>query len=196
MCPAARRWSRSAGRGSAAFKVLPRPAREYITLTEDDLRGTGMDMSGAKYVCSPPPRDRESHAGGLAGHRGRVVPDLLLRPLPVPLRRPGGQAGAEGRTSFRWVPNGIPGIETRLPILFSEGVSKGRISLAAILWNSRRRTTPSSMASTRGRADRRRLRRRYHALGPEAAGRPSGRRTCITAPTTRHGRAFRSPAGR
>jgi dihydropyrimidinase len=27
------------------------------------------------------------------------------------------------------VPNGIPGIETRLPILFSEGVGKGRISL-------------------------------------------------------------------
>ena len=33
------------------------------------------------------------------------------------------------RTSFRWVPNGIPGVETRLPILFSEGVSKNRISL-------------------------------------------------------------------
>ena len=31
--------------------------------------------------------------------------------------------------SFRWVPNGIPGVETRLPILFSEGVKKGRISL-------------------------------------------------------------------
>jgi dihydropyrimidinase len=27
------------------------------------------------------------------------------------------------------VPNGVPGIETRLPILFSEGVVKGRISL-------------------------------------------------------------------
>jgi dihydropyrimidinase len=27
------------------------------------------------------------------------------------------------------VPNGIPGVETRLPILFSEGVSKGRIDL-------------------------------------------------------------------
>jgi dihydropyrimidinase len=27
------------------------------------------------------------------------------------------------------VPNGIPGVETRLPILFSEGVGKGRISL-------------------------------------------------------------------
>jgi dihydropyrimidinase len=27
------------------------------------------------------------------------------------------------------VPNGIPGVETRLPILFSEGVVKGRIDL-------------------------------------------------------------------
>jgi dihydropyrimidinase len=35
----------------------------------------------------------------------------------------------KGKTSFRWVPNGIPGIETRLPILFSEGVGKRRITL-------------------------------------------------------------------
>jgi dihydropyrimidinase len=40
-----------------------------------------------------------------------------------------GKQVPKGRTSFRWVPNGIPGIETRLPILFSEGVKKGRISL-------------------------------------------------------------------
>ena len=32
-------------------------------------------------------------------------------------------------TSFRWVPNGIPGVETRLPLLFSEGVVKKRIDL-------------------------------------------------------------------
>jgi dihydropyrimidinase len=32
-------------------------------------------------------------------------------------------------TPFNWVPNGVPGIETRLPILFSEGVAKGRITL-------------------------------------------------------------------
>ena len=31
--------------------------------------------------------------------------------------------------AFRNIPNGIPGVETRLPILFSEGVMKGRISL-------------------------------------------------------------------
>jgi dihydropyrimidinase len=35
----------------------------------------------------------------------------------------------EGRTSFRWAPNGIPGVGARLPVLFSEGVGKGRIDL-------------------------------------------------------------------
>ena len=30
---------------------------------------------------------------------------------------------------FRDIPNGIPGFAARLPIIFSEGVSKGRISL-------------------------------------------------------------------
>ena len=42
---------------------------------------------------------------------------------------PHGKLAPKGRTSFRWVPNGIPGVETRLPILFSEGVKAGRISL-------------------------------------------------------------------
>jgi dihydropyrimidinase len=42
---------------------------------------------------------------------------------------PKGKLTPKGRTSFRWVPNGIPGVETRLPILFSEGVGKGRISV-------------------------------------------------------------------
>ena len=42
---------------------------------------------------------------------------------------PTGKLHPRGRSSFRWVPNGIPGVETRLPVLFSEGVSKGRISL-------------------------------------------------------------------
>ena len=73
---------------------------------------------------------RRGEPGGLwEGLQHGVFSDLLVRPLPVPLRRPAGQAAPKGRTSFRWVPNGIPGVETRLPILFSEGVGKGRISL-------------------------------------------------------------------
>ena len=32
-------------------------------------------------------------------------------------------------TPFKYIPNGVPGVETRLPLLFSEGVGKGRIDL-------------------------------------------------------------------
>ena len=34
-----------------------------------------------------------------------------------------------GGEDFRKCPNGLPGVETRMPIMFSEGVSKGRISV-------------------------------------------------------------------
>ena len=47
----------------------------------------------------------------------------------VKIEDPKGKLIPKSRTSFRWVPNGIPGVETRLTILFSEGVGKGRISL-------------------------------------------------------------------
>lgn len=40
-----------------------------------------------------------------------------------------GKKRPAGVKSFRYVPNGIPGVETSLPILFSEGVSTGRIDL-------------------------------------------------------------------
>ena len=34
---------------------------------------------------------------------------------------------------FRYVPNGVPGIETRLPLLFSAGVMEGRIDLTTFV---------------------------------------------------------------
>jgi dihydropyrimidinase len=48
---------------------------------------------------------------------------------PFRYRDERGKLHPRGRDSFRFVPNGIPGVETRLPILFSEGVKTGRISL-------------------------------------------------------------------
>jgi dihydropyrimidinase len=88
-----------------------------------------MDMSGAKYVCSPPPRDADSQAAIWEGLRTGVFQTFSSDHCPFRYDSPDGKLTPKGRTSFRWVPNGIPGIETRLPILFSEGVSKGRISL-------------------------------------------------------------------
>src|SRR5215208_5149208 len=117
------RWAQSRG-----LKVYAETCPQYITLTEDDLRGTGMDMSGAKYVCSPPPRDRESHAAVWQGIEDGFFQTFSSDHAPFRYDQK-GKLHPKGRTSFRWVPNGIPSVETRLPILFSEGVSKGRISV-------------------------------------------------------------------
>ena len=86
-------------------------------------------MEGAKYVCSPPPRDEESQAACWEGLEQGVFSVFSSDHCPFRYDDPKGKLVPKGRTSFRWVPNGIPGVAARLPILFSEGVVKGRIDL-------------------------------------------------------------------
>lgn len=118
------RWARSRG-----LKVHAETCPQYITLTADDLQAEEGSMAGAKYVCSPPPRDAASQAAIWEGLRQGVFDTFSSDHCPFRYDDPAGKLHPKGRSSFRWVPNGIPGIETRLPILFSEGVSKGRIDL-------------------------------------------------------------------
>lgn len=116
------RWAQ--GRG---LKVYGETCPQYLTLTEKDL--DGLNMEGAKYVCSPPPRDAESQLACWRGIQTGVFQIFSSDHCPFRYDDPQGKLVPKGRTSFRWVPNGIPGVETRLPILFSEGVKKGRIDL-------------------------------------------------------------------
>ena len=102
---------------------------QYIALTADDLKGLNMDFEGAKYVCSPPPRDSDSQKAIWEGLRDGTFDIFSSDHCPFRFEDSKGKDVEGARTSFRWVPNGIPGIETRMPILFSEGVSKGRIGL-------------------------------------------------------------------
>ncbi len=121
---AAREIRRAQGRG---LKVFGETCPQYLFLTEDDLAKPGFE--GAKCMCSPPPRDKRNQAAiwdGLGNGTFQVVssdhaPFRYDDPKGKMLRGTGG--------SFRWVPNGVPGIETRMPLLFSEGVGKGRIDL-------------------------------------------------------------------
>lgn len=100
---------------------------QYLVLTEADMDRTGME--GAKYVCSPPPRDLASQQACWEGLQQGIFSVFSSDHCPFRYEDEAGKLAPKGRSSFRWVPNGIPGIETRLPILFSEGVGKGRISL-------------------------------------------------------------------
>ena len=49
------RWAKEKG-----LKVFAETCPQYICLTRDNLKGLNMDFEGAKYVCSPPPRDKQS----------------------------------------------------------------------------------------------------------------------------------------
>jgi len=109
------------------LKIRGETCPQYLVLTEDDLKDLGME--GAKYVCSPPPRDLASQQACWEGLQQGIFTLFSSDHCPFRYDDPAGKLTPNARTSFRWIPNGIPGIETRLPILFSEGVSRGRITL-------------------------------------------------------------------
>lgn len=118
------RWARQRG-----LKVYGETCPQYISLTAEDMKGENMDETGGKYVCSPPPRDQASWAAIWEGITQGVFTTFSSDHCPFLYDSPEGKLNPQGRRSFRHVPNGIPGVETRLPILFSEGVVKGRITL-------------------------------------------------------------------
>ena len=118
------KWAKEKG-----IRVFSETCPQYICLTEDDMKGLNMDFEGAKYVCSPPPRDLESQEAIWEGIIDGTFDIFSSDHCPFKFKDKKGKDSPGARTSFKWVPNGIPGVETRLPILFSEGVSKKRISL-------------------------------------------------------------------
>ncbi len=118
------RWAQRKG-----LKIYGETCPQYVALTADDLKGLNMDETGGKYVCSPPPRDRASWDAIWEGIRTGVFQTFSSDHCPFTYGGVMGKLNPKARTSFRWVPNGIPGVETRLQILFSKGVVEGRITL-------------------------------------------------------------------
>lgn len=112
---------------SKGLRVFGETCPQYLVLTEKDLEG--LNMEGAKYVCSPPPRDEISQQACWEGLERGVFSVFSSDHCPFRYDDPQGKLAPGGRTSFRWVPNGIPGVAARLPILFSKGVVEGRIDL-------------------------------------------------------------------
>jgi dihydropyrimidinase len=118
------RWAQRRG-----LKVYGETCTQYVSLTADDLKGLNMDESGGKYVCSPPPRDRGSWEAIWEGIRTGVFQTFSSDHCPFFYEGSEGKLNPKARTSFKWVPNGIPGVEVRLPILYSKGVVEGRITV-------------------------------------------------------------------
>ena len=112
------------GRG---MRIYAETCPQYLVLTEHDLHAHGFE--GAKCICSPPPRDKANQAVIWDGLASGIFHIVSSDHAPFRYSDPKGKMIKGDKTPFNWVPNGVPGIETRMPILYSEGVAKGRISL-------------------------------------------------------------------
>lgn len=117
------RWGRAHG-----LPIYAETCPQYLFLTAADL-GIDDSYQGARCVCSPPPRD--------AGNQ-QVIWDALVDGLftvfssdhaPFSYDSPEGKKPGGQEVAFRHIPNGLAGIETRMPLLYSEGVLGGRLTL-------------------------------------------------------------------
>jgi dihydropyrimidinase len=108
------------------LRVYGETCPQYLFLTAQDLDRQGME--GAKFCCSPPPRDAEAQQAVWAGLRNGTFQVFSSDHAPYRFDA-SGKLPKGAATRFSEVANGVPGIELRLPLLFSEGVLKGRIDL-------------------------------------------------------------------
>src|SRR5215831_19234411 len=98
---------------------------QYLFCSEDDLRGEpGNEWKGAGYVCTPPLRPKHHHDHLWRGLRNYDLQVVATDHCPFCFK----DQKELGRDSFAKIPNGMPGVETRLYLLW-EGVRQGRISM-------------------------------------------------------------------
>ena len=117
------RWARSHG-----LQIFAETCPQYLFLTAEDL---GVDDSylGARCICSPPPRDKSNQEVIWNALRDGLFSVFSSDHAPFNYDSPEGKKPDGKEQPFRHIPNGIPGIETRMALLYSEGVLTGRISL-------------------------------------------------------------------
>jgi len=100
---------------------------QYLFLTADDMDRPGFE--GAKFMCSPPPRDIEAQDGLWSRLQDGTLEVFSSDHAPYRYDDTRGKKLFGENASFDKIPNGVPGIELRMPLLFSAGVHEDRITI-------------------------------------------------------------------
>jgi dihydropyrimidinase len=107
-------------------KLFAETCPHYLLLTTDDVDKPGLE--GAKWMCSPSLRtaaDQTALWEALA--RGDLQ---VISSDHAPYRfDASGKLSAGPNPTFKQIANGLPGLETRLPLLFDAAVTQGRLGL-------------------------------------------------------------------
>lgn len=115
-------------------KVMGETCPQYLFFTIDHLRRP----DGAKWICSPPMRTEKDNARLWEGLHDGTLQTVGTDHCPFffdgtqPIIYEGKEiaiAGKElGKDNFTKIPNGLPGIQDRLPVLWTQGVNTGKIT--------------------------------------------------------------------
>ncbi|HLL13686.1 MAG TPA: dihydropyrimidinase [Pyrinomonadaceae bacterium] len=107
-------------RGLAAFaETCP----QYLFLSYDNYEEPGFE--GAKYVMTPPLRERWNQAELWKGLKTDDLQVISTDHCPFCMK----EQKELGRDDFSKIPNGAPGVEHRVPLIYNGGVVENKISL-------------------------------------------------------------------
>jgi len=123
-CPeAAEEIARAQARG---VKVWGETCPQYFALTAADMDRPGFE--GAKFMCSPAPRDAAAQAGLWDAIRMGTLSVISSDHSGWSYGGERGKRSAGPDAPFTAIPNGVPGLQARLPLLWSLGVATGRLT--------------------------------------------------------------------
>jgi len=108
-------------------RVWAETCPQYLVLEAADMDNPGFDM--ARFICSPPLRTSEDQAALWDALASGQLDLVSSDHAPYRLRDPLGKLVHGETAPFHRIPNGIPGLELRLPLIYSEGVRRGWLSL-------------------------------------------------------------------
>jgi dihydropyrimidinase len=96
---------------------------QYLLLSQDELARPGFE--GAKYVFTPPLRPREHQPKLWEGLKHDHLQVVSTDHCPFCFK----DQKILGKDDFTKIPNGGPGIENRLQLIYHHGVNEGKLSL-------------------------------------------------------------------
>ncbi|WKZ39970.1 MAG: dihydropyrimidinase [Anaerolineales bacterium] len=115
-------------------KVMGETCPQYLFFTIDNLR----QPDGAKWICSPPMRAEQDNVRLWEGLSEGLLQTVGTDHCPFyfdgtkPIVYEGSEIvipGKElGKDDFTKIPNGLPGIQDRMPVLWTTGVRAGKIT--------------------------------------------------------------------
>ena len=115
-------------------KIMGETCPQYLFFTEEHIKRS----DGSKWICSPPMRSKQDNQRLWEGITEKVIQTIGTDHCPFffdgttsieyegkEILLPGKELG---QNDFTKIPNGLPAVGDRLPILWSYGVKKNRIT--------------------------------------------------------------------